>query len=403
MSQPQHDGFDLAACRAAFPQLGDGIAYCESAGGSYVAAPVTERLATFTRETQVQPGWSFRTARAARARLDESVSTVARLLGCTDEEVVIGHSTTLNVYLLANALRPLLREGDAVVVTNQDHEANSGAWRRWADTGIEVREWGVDPESGELDPAALDRLLDDRVRLVCFPHVSNVVGSLNPVEDIARRAHEAGAMVCVDGVAYAPHRRMDVQRWGVDFYLFSLYKVYGPHLGAMYVRRDHLERLANQSHHFHADQLAQRLQPGGMQYELVAAAAGIGDYLSSVSVDDDWTAAFDAFAAHEEEIVTPLLGILAEHPRVRLVGRADPGRDARMPTVSFSPERITPVELAERLAEQDIAIGAAHFYAPRVLEAMGLDPARGVARASLVHYTSPDEVTRLLTALDTHL
>jgi selenocysteine lyase/cysteine desulfurase len=184
--------------------------------------------------------------------MDEARARMAALLGVATEELHLGPSTSANTYVLAQAFRGLLAPGDAVVVTNQDHEANSGVWRRLAETGIEVREWRVDPATGALDAAGLARLLDGRVRLVSFPHCSNVLGQVNPVAEIAALAHGAGAAVCVDGVSYAPHGFPDVGALGADIYLFSAYKTYGPHQGVMVVRRDLAERLPNQGHYFNA-------------------------------------------------------------------------------------------------------------------------------------------------------
>ena len=410
--------FDVDACRGAFPQLADGIAYFENAGGSYVPSPVLDAMDAFLRSSQVQPSWSFASSRKARERVDAGIAALAALTGAEPDELVLGHSTTVNVLVLAQALRPTWEEGDVVIVTNQDHEANGGAWRRLAASGIEVREWKVDPSTGELDPAELARLLEGargKARLVAFPQVSNVVGSLNDVGAWTAMAHEAGAQVCVDGVAYAPHRLIDVKGWGVNWYVFSAYKVYGPHLGVMVGRREAIAAAANANHYFHAENVPAKLNPGGMQYEAVAACAGIGAYLDAVWADSfaapEGTATlpdprtrhadvFDLFAAQEEAIATRVVDYLATRSDVRLIGRATGERSARMPTIAFHPEKVAPKVLAERLAEEGVAIGASHFYAPRVLEAMGLDPERGVARISAVHTNTLEEVERLLGALE---
>src|SRR5215469_7697173 len=154
-----------------------------------------------------------------------------------------------STYVLAQAMRTLLKPGDEIIVTNQDHEANSGSWRRLAAHGVIVREWRVDPQSGMLDESQLDHLLNERTRLLTFPHASNVVAHINPVARITARARAAGAITVVDGVAWAPHGLPDVRELGADVYLFSLYKTYGPHQGLMVVRRDLLGRLGNEGHY----------------------------------------------------------------------------------------------------------------------------------------------------------
>lgn len=381
--------FDLDAARASFPSLSRGVAYFENAGRSFVAQPVLSHMQAFLAEHPVQPGYVHRLANESCAEVDAGVDAAAWLAGTQPDNVVLSHSTTINVFVLAHAIAPTLNQGDAIVVTNQDHEANTGAWRR---IGAEIREWKIDPATGDLRLEDLDALLDEKVRLVCFPHVSNVVGTINDVAEITKRAHAVGARVCVDGVAFAPHRRVEVEAWDVDYYLFSLYKVYGPHLGLLYAKRECIDEVANQSHFFHDAKT--KLNPGGQQYEAVAAAAGIREYLEPLGTDF-----FDGVAAHEEAIATPLIEYLDGHPRVRLIGRPTADRSQRVPTISFVPEKITPSELIAAVGE-DIAMGAGHFYAARCVEAMGIDLERGVARVSMVHYNSAEETQRLMTALD---
>jgi selenocysteine lyase/cysteine desulfurase len=187
--------------------------------------------------------------------MDEARVRMAAILGVEDDELSFGPSTTQNVYVLSQAFGQMMTPGEAIIVTNQDHEANSGPWRRLAERGIEVREWKIDPVSGVLNPADLENLLDDKVRLVCFPHCSNVVGHINLVKEITALVHAAGAFVCVDGVSYAPHGFADVGALGSDIYLFSAYKTYGPHQGLMVIRRPLGELLPNQGHYFNEDSL----------------------------------------------------------------------------------------------------------------------------------------------------
>ncbi|MEM9071710.1 MAG: aminotransferase class V-fold PLP-dependent enzyme [Myxococcota bacterium] len=393
--------FDVELARRFFPPLESGVAYFENAGRSFVARPALERLQRFVGMHPVQPAWPHRLSTAAKEMLDAGIETAANLMGASSDEVILGPSTTLNVFVLAAALRAEMTSGDVVVVSEQDHEANSGAWRRLAEAGVEIREWKVDPERGNLRVEDLDALLDERVKLVCFPHVSNVVGTINDVAAIAKRAHAVGARVCVDGVAYAPHRQVDVRAWDVDFYYFSLYKVFGPHLGLMYIRRDHLECLPNQSHYFHAGDLRKKLNPGGLQYELAASIAGIGDYLGGLAggtgtFRDRTASLWTEIAAYEEELVAPLLSFLTQ-ANVRVVGEPSANRLARVPTVSFVPRK-APAEVLAAMPT-DIAIGAGHFYAARCVKGLGLNPDEGVLRVSMVHYNTAHEVQRLTNAL----
>ncbi|MGR3460572.1 MAG: aminotransferase class V-fold PLP-dependent enzyme [Roseovarius sp.] len=395
--------------RAQFPAFAEptlaGQAFFENAGGSYTCAPVIARLERYYRQRKVQPYGPFDASRLAGEEMDEARQRLAAMMGVGVDEVSFGPSTTQNTYVLAQAVRQWMRPGEAIVVTDQDHEANSGPWRRLADEGIEVREWKIDPGTGLLDPADLDALLDERVRLVCFPHCSNVVGAVNPVVEITALAHATGAFVCVDGVSYAPHGLPEVGRLGPDIYLFSAYKTYGPHQGIMVIRQELARMLPNQAHHFNADTLYKRFTPAGPDHAQVAACAGIADYIDTLATHHGIAgdpaarnaAVHEAMRTHETTLLQPLLDHLKDRNRVRLIGPSD--ATARAPTVALALDRPA-AGVAADLARRGIMAGGGDFYAHRPLEAMGIDPAHGVLRLSFVHYTSRDEVERLMTALD---
>jgi cysteine desulfurase family protein (TIGR01976 family) len=396
--------------RSHFPALNDPIssrtAFFENAGGSYPCQQVVDRLTRFYRERKVQPYWAFDASRAGGEEMDEARTRLSAMLGVDEDELCFGPSTTQNVYVLAQAFREWLEPGDAIIVTNQDHEANSGAWRRLADHGIEVREWKIDPDTGALDPSDLSRLLDRNVRLVAFPHCSNVVGQINDVAAITKIAHEAGAAVCVDGVSYAPHGLPDIGKLGADIYMFSAYKTYGPHQGIMVVRRALGEALPNQGHHFNSGVLHKRFTPAGPDHAQIAACAGMCDYIDALysklgtppsDPAERAAAVHDAMQAREIALMRPLMDYLTARNDIRLIGPRKP--KGRAPTIALHHERPGP-ELGEALAAHGIAAGGDHFYAVRPLQAMGIDPGHGVLRVSLVHYNTEDEVERLISALD---
>ena len=402
---------DLDFCRAQFPPMENGWAYFENAGGSYVPHTVIDRAAAHLSESKTQPHPHFATGKLAGERLEEGQSTVAQLIGAERDEIVVGPSTTLNVYILAQALRPGLAAGDEIVVTNQDHEANGGAWRRLAEFGVVIKEWQVDTVSGMLDPADLAGLLSERTKLVCFPHVSNIVGAANPVAEITAMAHDAGAKVVVDGVAYAGHGLVDVKGWDVDFYMFSLYKLYGPHLGVMYGKREAIAACANQNHFFHEGNPPETIHPGGNTYDLVAAAGGVAAYIEQVyahhcdgaenSLFGRAAKVFDLFAKQEEVCAQRFVDYLTSKPGVRLIGPVTGERAQRMPTFSFTVEGRSSQEIAEAVADDQIAIAAGHFYGYRCVEALGVkDVDDGVVRVSMLHYNTLEEVDRLIAALD---
>ena len=401
---------DTAWVRAQFPAFAEpslkGLAFFENAGGSYTCKQVIDRLFRFYTQRKVQPYAPYEASTLGGQEMDEARARMAAILGVDADELSFGPSTTQNTYVLAQAFGQMLQPGEAIIVTNQDHEANTGPWRRLADRGIEVREWCIDPDTGHLDTDVLENLLDENVRLVCFPHCSNVVGQVNPVTEITALAHAAGAFVCVDGVSYAPHGFVDVGALGPDIYLFSAYKTYGPHQGLMVIRRALGELLPNQGHVFNAGSLYKRFTPAGPDHAQVAACAGMADYIDAAyahHVGGDAGPAARAAAvhnlmrAHETELLQPLLDGVKSRTSVRLIGPSE--ATDRAPTVALALNR-PGEDVAAALVKHGIMAEGGDFYAGRALSAMGVDEAMGVLRLSFTHYTTRDEVDQLLTALD---
>ena len=402
---------DMDFVRAQFPAFHEGtapsLAFFENAGGSYPCGQVVDRLTRFYRTRKVQPYGHYSTSREAGEEMDEARTRLAAMLNVLPEEVTFGPSTSQNTYVLAEAFRGWMLPGEAIIVTDQDHEANTGVWRRLAAAGIVVREWKMDRETGHLDPADLDRLLDDKVRLVCFPHVSNVVGEVNDVAAIVAKVHAAGAVACVDGVAAAPHGLPDVRKLGADIYLFSAYKTYGPHQGIMVLRADLCRRLPSQGHFFNSGTLYKRFAPAGPDHAQVAACAGIADYFDALydhhhpggihQPHERVALVGHLMHAQEQSVLRPLMDWLASRNSVRVLGPKDAA--CKAPTLSLV-LRDDPQDAAAALADHGIAAGAGDFYAVRPLKALGVNPKHGVLRLSFVHYTSHDDVDRLIRALD---
>ena len=401
---------DLEFVRAQFPAFAEPslarLGFFENAGGSYPCRAVVERLSEYYRRLKVQPYYAYPASLEAGEWMDAAHTRLAEFLNVSAEEVHFGPSTSQNTYVLAQAFRQLLAPGDEVIVTNQDHEANNGVWRRLAPDRATVKEWRVDRESGALDPADLDRLMTERTRLVVFSHCSNVVAHINPVALIAKQAHATGAITVVDGVSYAPHGLPDVDALGADVYLFSLYKTYGPHQGLMVVRAAVLEALGNQGHYFNTAYPRKRLVPAGPDHAQVAAARGVAEYFDALDLHHEPGATTAGRPERvrrllrdaEKPLLARLLDYLAAHPGVRLLGPAD--ADKRAATVAFVPLLRAPSDLVPALAERGIMAAAGHFYAVRLLEAMGVDPSRGALRLSFVHYSSPEDMDRAIAALD---
>jgi selenocysteine lyase/cysteine desulfurase len=402
---------DTDFVRAHFPAFAapelQGQVFFENAGGSYTCQPVIDRLTRFYHSRKVQPYGAYSASQLAGAEMDEARTRLAALMGVRPQQVSFGPSTTGNTYVLAQAFAEKLDPGCAIIVTDQDHEANTGPWRRLAARGIEVREWQIDPQTGHLDPAALWDMIDDKVRLVCFPHCSNVVAEVNPVAAICAELRARGIWSCVDGVSYAPHGLPNVAELGADIYLFSAYKTYGPHQGLMVLGAALAEWLPNQAHYFNADVPYKRFTPAGPDHAQIAACAGMADYFdalfahhagaSDMAPAARMTAVHDLMRAHETALMQPLLDYLRGRNDVRLLG---PDRaEQRAPTLALVHDR-PGAALARALADHGIMAGGGSFYANRALQAQGIDPAHGVLRLSFVHYTTASDLDRLVAALD---
>ncbi len=403
---------DIDFARSNFPAFNEpsleGWGFFENAGGSYACGQAIEWLNRYYRQTKVQPYYDFPASTTAGEQMDTAKQRMAAWLNVAAEEVHFGPSTSQNTYVLAQALRQELKPGDEVIVTNQDHEANIGVWNRLEDDGIVLREWKVDPDTAELHTLDLETLLNERTRAVAFTHCSNLVASINPVREITDMIHRVGALAIVDGVSFCPHGLPDVRALGADVYLFSLYKVYGPHLGVMVMTGALNGDLPYQGHFFNAGIAAARFTPAGPDHAQIASVNGVLDYLEAIyqhhyhgeDVTDVQKAAavMKLFQEQESRLLQPLLDFLSGHPKVRLIGRNN--TQGRAPTVTFTADGHRSTELASQLAGFKLGVGVGHFYAYRLCEALGIDTEEGALRTSFVHYTSQDEVDQLVVALD---
>ena len=408
---------DTDYVRSQFPQLqnDDDFVFCGNAGGSYVAQPVLDIFAHYNSHLRVQPYYQYPSSTAAGLAMDKARSGWCRALNIDHEELTIGPSTSMNSYVMAQALGANWGAGDEIVVSLQDHEANQGVYRRMAEArGATVREWPVDPETGLLDPEALFPLLNERTRWVFFTHCSNVIGAVNPVAAIVAGIRQrSGARVGVDAVAYAPHHICDLKALDVDLYMFSLYKVFGPHQGLLYLKADLQAQLPAQCHFFNRGDSRKRFDPAGPQHAEVAACQGVLEYFDKLSLHHKADSTSPAtgqmaqlhalFAAHEQQLASPLLDYLGHAPNVRVLGKAHCRDNDRAATIAFTPKGQTAAALATALQAEGIGVECGNFYAHRLLQHTGIDPAAGVLRISLVHYNTHAEVQRIISTLDAAL
>ncbi|RVV96580.1 cysteine desulfurase-like protein [Mesobaculum littorinae] len=400
---------DLDYVHSQFPGLRDDWVYFDNAGGSQTVRGAIDRITEFLIHRNVQIGGSYPTSRAAADALMEGRKAVQDLVGAArPEEIVFGHSTTVLMQTLAAAMRSQFAPGDEIVVSTADHESNIGPWERLREFGLTIRYWPLDPATQRLRTEDLLPLLSDRTRLVCVHHVSNILGQVNPVAEFARIVHDHGARICVDAVAYAPHRLIDVQAWDVDYYVFSLYKTYGPHTAVMYGKYDLLADLDGLYHYFYGkEKVPGKLEPGNPNYELAFAACGIADYLAGLGTRAGGTGprrarietAFAAITAHEDRLTDRLLDWLATRDDIRVIGAARNDDSTRVPTIAFKVAGRDSAAIARAMDGYGIAIRFGDFHSRRLVEELGEDGDNGVLRVSMVHYNTIAQVDRLTAAL----
>ena len=404
---------DIDYVKAQFPAFSDPLSakwsFFENAGGSYVPHNVINHLNHFMTSTKVQPYAEFDTSTIAGNNMDKATELFAKMINANKDEIIIGASTTMNMYVLSNAMRHFLKPGDEVIVTNQDHEANVGAWRRLKEHGAVIKEWKINSENAELEISDLESLLSDRTKIVAVTHCSNIVGSMNDLKSITKLVHQYDAYIIGDGVSYAPHGFPDVKDLDVDFYAFSLYKTYGPHLGLLYGKKEILDQLPNQNHEFLEGDVPYTLNPGGPNHEELSCLIGVYEYFNNLyhhhfsedeaSVRLKIERVNDLISKHEEEIANPLLAYINSRDDISLIGKNKIENKNRAPTIAFTINKKSSKEVSSELVKNGIATRNDNFYAWRCLKALGIDTEDGVVRTSMVHYNTHEDVDKLIKAL----
>ncbi len=400
---------DIDFVRKQFPALDRDFVFMDNAGGSQVLGKVIERISGYLVHHNVQLGASYKVSAEAGQKLKYATSRIAELVNASkSEEIIIGSSTTMLLRILSLAIKGQWKKGDEVIVTDTDHEANVSPWMDLQKEGIEIKVWKVNPETLQLETSKLKELLSERTRLVAVTHASNVLGTINPVKEIAKVVHEAGALICVDGVAYAPHRKIDVKELDADFYTFSWYKTYGPHLAVMYSKHDLLLKLDSLNHYFIGkEDVPYKLQPGNFNFELTYSVLGIIEYYeeffrhhfdskANLGFSEKLGQTFNLMASHEEDLAGTLLDYLNSVPEIRIIGIPASDQSQRVPTISFVHKKMKSDEIVEQVDGHRIGIRFGDFYAKKLIKTLGLEEKNGVVRVSLVHYNSREEVKKLI-------
>jgi cysteine desulfurase family protein (TIGR01976 family) len=404
---------DVPALRRQFPSLQSGTIFFDNPGGTQVPQIVIDRMVHYFLEANANHGGAFRTSQSSDAIIDEARLALADLLNASrPEEIVFGPNMTSLTLALSRSLASELTEGDEIIVTRLDHDANIAPWMQIAEArGATLRWLDFDVEDCTLRQDQFDDLLTDRTRIVAFGYASNAVGTINPVKTMVAKAQAFGALTFIDAVQYAPHGPIDVQDLGCDFLVASAYKFFGPHLGVLYGKHEHLDRLRAYKVRPAPNEPPGKFETGTQNHEGIAGALGAVEYLASIgekyadrvqSLDQyesrclQLKGAMQAISNHEVALSQALIDTLQRVPGIHIWGITDSGGlDQRVPTISFTMEGLRPRQIAEKLAEAGINAWDGNYYALAVTERLGLESSGGMLRIGLVHYNTPEEIDRL--------
>ena len=404
---------DVEYVRSQFPAFKDPLSkdwsFLENAGGSYVPINVIEKLSSFMTSTKVQPYAEYPMSKIAGENMDKATKLFADIINAKENEILVGGSTSINLYVLSNALKKFINPGDEIIVTNQDHEANISPWRRLEDIGAKIIEWKFNKDNFELEISELKKIINNKTKILAVTHCSNIIGSINNLKKISEIAHNYGTIVIGDGVSYAPHGFPNVKELDVDFYTFSFYKTYGPHLALLYGKEDILKKLPNQNHQFLDGKYPYTINPGGPNHEELVSLIGIYEYFmnlynhhfqnKNLTTLEKINLINDIIAKHEENIANPILEFLSKSDDFNLIGRSSVINKNRAPTISFTSNKISSKEVSNIFVKNKIATRNDNFYAWRCLEALDINNNDGVVRLSMVHYNNYKDTEKILSIL----
>lgn len=389
--------------------LASSTIFFENAGGSLLPRHVIEAVDRYFRTSYVNFGAAYPESENATRTITDAHDFVRTLMGGDGlGEVIFGASCSQLLRMLADCYSMTWGPGLKVAIAITGHEANINPWVRLGHYEQEHGFWGIDPETFEPNLDELESLLRQGARIVVFPQVSNILGHVADVREVSDLAHRYGARVVVDGVAYASHSAPKVGEWGCDWYVYSTYKVYGPHMGALFGTRDALAELTGPNHFFVPKEEAPRkFELGNSNHEGCAAILGYREYLQFLSgrMDDGREmieTAYEVMEHFERPLTTRLLEYLSQKRGVRVVGKPNASPD-RVGTISFVLESVPSSDISKVCTDAGIGLRSGHMYSYRLCEALGIDPAQGVVRASFVHYNTIEEVDRLIEVLERFL
>jgi cysteine desulfurase family protein (TIGR01976 family) len=406
--------FDLAWVRAQFPSLsqkvnGQPAVFLDGPGGTQVPQRVIDVISDYLKRNNANTGGAYATSRNTDAMIANARAAMADFLACDADEVVFGANMTALTYALSRAIGKWLRPGDEIVLTHLDHDANVSTWRALEERGITIRMAEIHEEDCTLDMNDLAAKICSRTKLVAVGYASNAVGTINDVKEIVRLAHQQGAMAFIDAVHYAPHGAIDVHDLDCDFLVCSTYKFFGPHMGVLYGKREHLQELQPYKVRANSNAIPNRWEWGTLNHECIAGIAACVEYLAALG----WSvnpaagsrraallAAFGAIQKHERGLMETMIRGLMAIPGLKLYGINDPKQfSRRCPTMAVRIKGYTPLELASKLGERGFFTWDGNYYALNLTERLDVEKDGGFLRIGLAHYNTLEEVERLLSAL----
>jgi cysteine desulfurase family protein (TIGR01976 family) len=388
---------------------GQPVVFLDGPGGTQVPQRVIDAISDYLRQNNANTGGAYATSRNTDAMIASARMAMADFLGCEADEIVFGPNMTSLTYAMSRSIGRELGAGDEIVLTHLDHDANISPWRSLEERGIAIQMADIREEDCTLDMEDLARKITGRTKLVAVGYASNAVGTINDVPEIVRLAHAHNALAYIDAVHYAPHGPIDMRALDCDFMVCSTYKFFGPHMGVLFGKRRHLQRLQPYKVRANTNAIPNRWEWGTLNHECIAGITACVDYLADLgrrvnpSVSSRRSAilaAYEAIQRHEHELIAVLIRGLLEIPGLRLYGIRDPKRfDQRCPTVAVRIKGYTPLELATRLGERGIFTWDGNYYALNLTERLDVEKEGGFLRIGLAHYNTASEVERLLTTL----
>jgi cysteine desulfurase family protein (TIGR01976 family) len=413
-AQTETTALDLTWIRSQFPSLaqtvnGQPAIFLDGPGGTQVPQRVIDAISDYLRSSNANTCGAYATSNRTDFVISQARAAMADFLGCNHDEIVFGPNMTTLTFAISRSIGRELGPGDEILLTHLDHDANVSPWRALEERGVTVRFVDVNEDDCTLNLVDLAQKISTRTRVVAVGYASNAVGTINDVKEIIRLAHQKGALAYIDAVHYAPHGPIDVRALDCDFLVCSTYKFFGPHMGVLYGKRDHLTRLQPYKVRANTNAIPNRWEWGTLNHECIAGITACVDYLADLGrrVDSSASdrrsallAAYRAIQQYERTLAETMIRGLLDIPGVKLYGIADPAKlDRRCPTFAVRSAHHTPRELAARLGERGFFTWDGNYYALNLSERLDVEKDGGFLRIGLAHYNTAEEVSRLLTAL----